>query len=48
MGVQGEYLKRLLKSYRNYTPFNPEAKEYLSDVNMAFVNQIACGIPWKL
>jgi hypothetical protein len=43
-----EHLERLFEAYRTYTPFDPEARAYQSAVNMAFINQAASDIPWKL
>ena len=38
-----EYLERPIEAYRTYMPFDPEAREHQSAVNMAFVNQVALG-----
>ena len=43
-----DYLERLFEAYRTYTAFDPEAREASEAVNMAFVNQTASGIYWKL
>ena len=43
-----EHLERLFEAYRTYTPFDPEAREHQSAVNMAFVNQAAPDFRWKL
>ncbi|XP_042792641.1 uncharacterized protein LOC122218484 [Panthera leo] len=42
------YLKRLIKTFRQYTPMNPEAPENQAAVVMAFVNQAATDIKKKL
>ena len=43
----GEYLERRFEACETYTPFDPEAREHQSAVNMAFVNQAAPDIHWK-
>ena len=44
----GAFLERLLEAYRTYTPLDPEAAENPSAVSLAFVNQLAPDIRWKL
>jgi hypothetical protein len=43
-----EHLERLFEAYRTYTTFDPEAREHQSAVSLAFVNQAAPDICWKL
>ncbi|VFV35347.1 Hypothetical predicted protein [Lynx pardinus] len=42
------YLERLMETFRQYTPMNPEAPENQAAVVMAFVNQAATDIKKKL
>lgn len=42
------YLERLMETFRQYTPMNPEAPENQAAVVMAFVNQAATDIRKKL
>jgi hypothetical protein len=43
----GEYLERRFEACRTYTPFDTEARQHQSAVNMAFVNQASPDIHWK-
>lgn len=42
------FLERLMKAYRRYTPFDPQAEDQQASVAMAFIGQSALDIRYKL